>query len=399
MNDRKLRLGVAGLGRGFMLMLPTLANHPLLQLVAAADPRTEARRQFEVDFAGKSYASVDELCCNSEVEAVYIATPHQYHVAHVEAAAAHGKHVLVEKPMALTLSDCRAMIAAARKGRIRLLVGHSHSFNGPIRRARELIASGSFGRVRMIHAVNFTDFLYRPRRPEELDTARGGGVVFSQGAHHVDIVRLLGGGRVRSVRAATGNWDPNRATEGAYGAFITFEDGTFASMTYSGYAHFDTDAFCDWIGETGQERDAQRYGTARASLRDISGPEQEAVLKNTRAYGVEAASKKLVSAQHHSHFGLIVASCERADLRPDANGVEIYEDYMRRFEPVPMPVVPRGEVIDELYDAVVRGHPTIHTGEWGLATIEVCLAILTSAVEGREIILSHQIGLGQQRGV
>ena len=63
----------------------------------------------------------------------------------------------------------------------------------------------------MINAINYTDYLYRPRRPEELDTAQGGGAVFNQAAHQVDIVRLLGGGRVTSVRAATGAWD--RATD------------------------------------------------------------------------------------------------------------------------------------------------------------------------------------------
>ena len=77
-----------------------------------------------------------------------------------------------------------------------LVVGHSHSFDAPILRTRELIASGDFGAVRMINAFNYTDFLYRPRRPEELDTAHGGGAVFNQAAHQVDIVRLLGGGRV-----------------------------------------------------------------------------------------------------------------------------------------------------------------------------------------------------------
>ena len=72
-------------------------------------------------------------------------------------------------------------------------------------------------------ALNFTDFLYRPRRPEELATASGGGVVFSQAAHQVDIVRLLAGGHAQSVRAMAGAWDARRATEGAYAALIAFE--------------------------------------------------------------------------------------------------------------------------------------------------------------------------------
>jgi predicted dehydrogenase len=105
----------------------------------------------------------------------------------------------------------------ARAG-VALIVGPSHSFDAPIARTKMLIDSGTYGRVRMITALNYTDFLYRPRRPEELDTRQGGGVVFSQGAHQVDVARLLAGSPVRSVRAVTGAWDPARPTEGAYTA-------------------------------------------------------------------------------------------------------------------------------------------------------------------------------------
>ncbi|MBP0576008.1 Gfo/Idh/MocA family oxidoreductase, partial [Mycobacterium tuberculosis] len=76
-----------------------------------------------------------------------------FHLAHVELAARHGKHVLVEKPMALSIADCLAMNAAADAAGIHILVGHSHSFDLPYLRARALIASGAFGRVRMIHAT------------------------------------------------------------------------------------------------------------------------------------------------------------------------------------------------------------------------------------------------------
>ena len=101
--------------------------------------------------------------------------------------------------------------------------------------------------------------------PEELDTAKGGGVVFSQAAHQVDIVRLLAGAKATSVRAFTGNWDAARHTEGAYSAQIEFEDGSFASLTYSGYAHFDTDEFMGWWGELGQARDGEASVRPRAA--------------------------------------------------------------------------------------------------------------------------------------
>src|SRR5512141_34528 len=112
-QDTQLRLGVAGLGRGFMVMLPTFRHDPRVRLVAAADPRRGSREQFVRDFGGRTYADFRALCDDPDVDAIYIATPHQFHAEHVVAAAARGKHVLVEKPMAVTLSECATMIEAA----------------------------------------------------------------------------------------------------------------------------------------------------------------------------------------------------------------------------------------------------------------------------------------------
>src|SRR5438309_11403873 len=104
---KKLRIGVAGLGRAFALMLPTLSRDPRVQLVAAADPRPQARQRFAEDSNGATHESAEDLCRNPAVEAVYIATPHQFHAALARLAASHGKHLLVEKPVALTLDACR----------------------------------------------------------------------------------------------------------------------------------------------------------------------------------------------------------------------------------------------------------------------------------------------------
>ena len=379
-----MRIGAAGLGRAFTLMLPTLAADARVKLLAAADPRAEARKRFSADFDGRAYASVEELCADPEVDVVYVATPHQFHAEHARLAFNNGKHALVEKPMALTLDECRSMVDAARAAKRQLIVGHSHSFDAPIRRTRELIAGGRYGKLQMITAMMFTDFLYRPRRPEELDTARGGGAVYNQAAHHVDIVRLLGGGRLKSVRAQTGAWDPARPTEGAYSALLTFEDGAFATITYSGYAHFDSDEFTGWIGELGQKKDPASYGAARKAL---SG-RNESSYKEARNYG--GAEFKASQAQAHEHFGPLIVSCDKADLRPLPTGVMIYADGEQRLEPLPAPDAPRAGVIDELYGAVVNGKAPLHDGRWGLATIEACLAILESARTGKEVPLKHR---------
>ena len=367
---KKLRIGVAGLGRAFSLTAPALRD-PRVELAAAADPRPEARRKFEADFGGKAYAGVEELCADPAIEAVYVATPHELHAPHACLALSRGKHVLVEKPMALTLEECRAMIEAARTAGRKLIVGHSHSFDLPVSKTKQLMKS--YGAVRMITALCFTDFVYRPRRPEELSTA-----VQNQAAHQVDIVRLLAGARVRSVRAFTGDWDRARPAQGAYSCLLGFDNGASASLTYSGYARFDSDEFMGWFGELGHRKDPAQSLAPRVFA-------NEAASKQARNYG--GADFRAGERVAHEHFGVLIVSCEKADLRPLPTGVMIYADGERRLDPLPPPSVPRVEVIDELYAAVVEGRPPLHDGEWGMATQQVCLAILESSRQGKEILL------------
>jgi phthalate 4,5-cis-dihydrodiol dehydrogenase len=398
-SQRQLRIGIAGLGRAFSIMLPALASEKV-RIVAGADPRPEARARFRTEFQAAAYATVEEMCADPAVEAVYVSTPHGFHRANVEAAAARGKHVLVEKPMALTLADCRAMTAAARAAGVVLIVGHSHSFDLPVAKAREIIASGAVGELKMITSAYYTDFLYRPRRREELDTSQGGGVIYNQAPHQVDVVRLLGGGRVQSVRANVGIWDAARPTEGAYQALLTFESGATASLTYSGYAHFDGDELVDWITEGGLPKDPARYGATRKALAAAASIEEEERLKARVNYGGEGYGGPQNAAgsgqqRFHQHFGLVVASCEGADLRPTAKGVHVYGDTERRFEALAPPRVYRDEVIDEFYRAVVEDAPVIHSGDWATATMEVCIAMLRSHRDGREIELVHQVSIGE----
>ena len=378
---KKLKIGVAGLGRAFAVTAPAFRD-PRVQVVAGADPRPEARRRFKQEYQARAFPTVEALCADPAVEVVYIATPHQFHASQARLACAAKKHVLVEKPMALTLEDCRAMNNAARDNGVQLVVGHSHSFDAPVLQTKKIIERGTYGAVRMITAVDFTDFLYRPRRPEELSTDAGGGVVFNQAAHQVDIVRALAGGKVRSVRAFTGIWDMARPTEGAYSCLLNFDNDVVATLVYSGYAHFDSDEFMGWIGEMGQQKDPKAYGSARKAL---ASSKNELLIKKSRNYGGKDFQQTKASA--HQHFGVFVVSCEEADLRPLPSGVMIYGDREKRLERLPRPRIPRAEVIDELYGAVVEGLPPPHSGESAMATLQVCLAMLESAQRQKEIVL------------
>ena len=174
--------------------------------------------------------------------------------------------------------------------------------------------------------------------------------------------------------------------DGAYAALLTFADGAFASLAYSGYGRFDSDEFDNWIGEMGQAK-RPYAGAARPRFASVA---EEAATKAARNYG-GAAYRPPPAASAHQHFGTIIVSCARADLRPQPAGVMIYQDGTARLEPLPPPAVPRAEVIDELYRAVVNGEPPLHDGPWAAATVEVLLAMVCSAHEGREIALTRQV--------
>jgi phthalate 4,5-cis-dihydrodiol dehydrogenase len=382
-----MRIGVIGLGRAGTLMLGAMARHPDILVTAAADRYRDHLDRFQEDFGGLAFDDAAALCASPEVDAVYVASPHKYHVEHAVLAAQSGKHVLVEKPMALALEDCDRMIDAAEQAGVVLMVGHTASFNPGVQKMRQLIASGEVGRLALITASAYTDFLYRPRRPEELATEQGGGIMFNQVPHQVDAARLVAGGLATSVRAAAWLLDPARPTEGCYSAFLTFEGGAVASLTYSGYDHLDS---AD-LAAGRAPADPRQYAAARRALRDVHDPDAETALRV--ASGYSAGPPQLNESLLQPELGVFIATCANADLRLAPDGVAVYaNDGLRVIPPDSWRgVAGRGAVLDELFYAVTAGRPVLHDGRWGKATMEVAVAMLQSAREQREISLVYQI--------
>jgi phthalate 4,5-cis-dihydrodiol dehydrogenase len=389
MSGEILHFGVIGLGRAAAQMLPSLLAHPFVRVVAAADPSDAARARFTADLGGLAYPTVEELCADPGVDAVYIASPHQYHVSAVLTAANAGKHIIVEKPMALSIEECRAMTDAAERNGVVMIVGHSHGFDPSSMMIREHVQRGDVGPLRMITNVNFNDFLYRPRRPEELDTAQGGGIIYNQIPHMIDVARTIHGGPLASVHAVSGIWDRARPTEGAMTALLEFADGVPASLTYSGYDRFDSDEFYGWVGENGNPK-KPAYGAARRTIRGYGTQAAEVDARAKRGFAGTGMNPQ-GGESHQPHFGFLVVSCEGADLRPSPDGILIYDDEGVREELArPARAYPNKDgVIDEFYDAVVNGAPPLHDGAWGTATMQATLALLRSAREHRPIDLEE----------
>jgi phthalate 4,5-cis-dihydrodiol dehydrogenase len=225
--------------------------------------------------------------------------------------------------------------------------------------------------------------MYRPRRIEELADPQAGGVVFSQAAHQIDMVRRLVGAPVRTVRAVTGDWDRVRQGVGAYSALLTFEGGATAALTYSGYAHYDSDELLGWISELGQDKDPAAYGQARRRLAGLDAA-GEASAKLGRTYGGGGAA---TAAPHHEHFGFVLVSCDHADLKLIPAGIAVYADEARYFESIAPPAAPRAGVIDAFVTAATGRDPAAEDGRQGLETIAFCEALLASARTGADVAL------------
>ncbi|MDB5363048.1 MAG: oxidoreductase-like protein [Rhodospirillales bacterium] len=380
-----VQIGVAGLGTAGRAFLPAIEAHAGFRLVAVAEPTAEARNDIVAQNGVPGYATLQEMLAHPGLDAVYVGTPTDLHPAHVAEAFAAKKHVLVEKPMAVRLDQAQAMIDGAARAGVVLLVGHSHSYDLPIKRMREIIADGMLGRVRMVNTWNFTDWIYRPRRPDELDWEQGGGVTYRQGSHQFDIIRLLGGGMVRSVKARTFDWDPARRAIGAHTVYLDFEDGAVATAVYSGYGGFASAELCFDVTEWGfLEPPANRKPVRRPGAG--STPADELQAKRARSKNAIPAS-----APNQPFFGLTLVSCERGDIRQSPQGLYVYGEQGRSEIELPRDRSPRDLVMAEFFDAISGRAPALHDGRWGLANLEVCTAAIESSASGREIFLKHQV--------
>jgi phthalate 4,5-cis-dihydrodiol dehydrogenase len=400
---RQLRMGMAGLGQGAASTMPAIAVMPEYALVAGADHNPAMRAGFLTAYPeAKTYDTVAAMCAAPDVDAVWVATPNRFHCEHALEAMRHGKHVVVEKPMAVDLDEADRMVEAAERYGVKLACGHTRSLSIWNRAMRRIALSGELGAVTAIHVWAYTDWLIRPRTADELDPNQGGGIVFRQGPHQIDTVRLLGGGLVRSVRAQTGRWLEARPVPGYYTAFLEFEDGTPATIMHNGYGYFVMSELYPWVAAVERFSDADRARMRRdlvAGTRDEDGEKEEWRIGGRR----DPTKIKHAGRAGWKPFDLgpVEVSCERGVMRNWENGVVVYSDAGRReldLRDLQRPEAdPSGgltlSILEELYAAVTGGAPLYHDGAWGRATLEVVLALIESARERREIRLSRQVAM------
>ncbi|MGH6914596.1 MAG: Gfo/Idh/MocA family protein, partial [Geminicoccales bacterium] len=337
---KSVRLGIAGAGIAALQVLPHLAElRGRLALGALADVRRDNMELFCERHGSRvpMYESVEAMCAGPDIDAVWVASPNALHAEHTLCAARHGKHVICEKPMAVSLEQCAAMVEAVERHGVKFVQGHSKAYDTPIRKMREILDTGELGRVIHIQTWNWNDWLLRALVASEVDTAQGSGVVFRQGPHQADIVRFLAGSPARSVRAVTGRWESNFSnTEGNYTAFVEFEDGVAATMVFDGYGYFDVAELTWGIGESGRRmRNPDSAVPRKRPSGPISENEKYSQVRAGNPYGYgPGGGIDAESPRRNPFFGLTIVSCERGVLRQHPDGITVYGAGGRREIPV-----------------------------------------------------------------
>ncbi|MDD3470496.1 MAG: Gfo/Idh/MocA family oxidoreductase [Thermoguttaceae bacterium] len=212
----RIGIGVIGTGRAGMIHARNFASGvvPGAEIVAIAEPmeasRTAAAQELGVD-ADSVYADYRELLENPRVNAVIVVTPTKFHREIVVAAAAAGKHILCEKPMAMNVTECDAMLDAVRAARVKLQIGFMRRFDVGFQAAKQRIESGEIGRV-----VQVKSLTHGPTTPKPwmYDLQQSNGPLAEVNSHDIDAIRWFTGGEFQEVYAIAGNYRSPDAVRG-----------------------------------------------------------------------------------------------------------------------------------------------------------------------------------------
>ena len=233
-----------------------------------------------------------------------------------------GKHIILEKPMALTLADCDAIIAAVERANVHLIVGHTHAFDPAVRAMRASSRAASSAALGMIAACNYTNFLYRPRRP-------GGARYRARRRHPVQpgaaSDRHGAADRRRPRCAACARRRPRSIRRGrpraARSRSCEFENGAAASLVYGGYDFFDSDEMAFQDQRARRAKPPDQHGAARRALAASARRRGRACASNAIAYGSDASRAAATSATFRDYDRDLRAG----RMRASADGLFIYD--------------------------------------------------------------------------
>ncbi len=251
----KIRIGLLGTGiiiRDYHIL--TLQNHPQAEVVAAGNLHSESLERLAGDFnIPKTYTDFAELAADPDIDAVVNGLPNYLHAPVTIQMLEAGKHVLCEKPMAMSVAEGEQMVEAARQADRKLMIAHMWRFDREILWLRDLVTSGSLGKI--FKAKSHAIWLYEGPPPESWFVKpglAGGGALADMGVHSLDTLRfVLGDARPTKVYANVGTYFEDIELDDTATLLLEFE-GDITALIEAGWYHLYAD---------GLEGYTQVYGT------------------------------------------------------------------------------------------------------------------------------------------
>jgi predicted dehydrogenase len=232
----RLKTGLVGCGKGAHLSAAALRSLPQSDFVAVRSRNPERARRFAAQYGVRDFSNLEEMVARTGLQVLCVCTQHPEHAAPTVAAARAGVHVLVEKPLASSLADCDAMIAAAAGARVKLGTISQRRWYEPCRRIRRAIDSGSIGQpvLGSVAMYGWRDEAYYRADPWRGSwRGEGGGVLVNQAPHQLDLL-LWYMGPVSEVFGYWGNLNhPYIEVEDTALAVIRFASGALGQITVS----------------------------------------------------------------------------------------------------------------------------------------------------------------------
>jgi UDP-N-acetyl-2-amino-2-deoxyglucuronate dehydrogenase len=237
-DDRSVRVALVGCGRISGNHVAAIDKIDGLDLVAVCDLEIERARALADDRGTPAFRTIEELLAGVECDLVAVCTPSGLHPAHGIAAARAGKHVVTEKPMAISLADADALVQACDAAGVHLFVVKQNRLNPPVQLLRRAVEKGRFGRI---YLANTTVRWTRPQEYYDAAPWRGtwefdGGAIMNQASHYVDLMQWLVG-PVESVVAKTATLARRIETEDTGIAVLRFRSGALGVIEVTVLTH------------------------------------------------------------------------------------------------------------------------------------------------------------------
>jgi len=224
MNKNRLKFAIAGCGRIAERHADQISR--MGTLVAVCDTVKEKAAGLGIKYGVKPYSNIDEmLSSEKDMDVVSICTPSGFHAEHTLKALHHGLHVLCEKPMALTVHDCREMIKDADRLNRRLFIVKQNRYNPPVQAVKKALETNRLGRILSIQLNCFwnRDADYYTKSDWKGTKKLDGGTLYTQFSHFIDLLYWMFGDVIR-VEAYTRNSN--------HGSIIEFEDSGVAIVEF-----------------------------------------------------------------------------------------------------------------------------------------------------------------------